>query len=327
MEKEDERREEHAWGGNPMIQKAYDILVDLSNDQATRLLVKATEEYPYDEYSRVKDATDEGTQIGIKLGKEKLIHIMLNNGLSYIGIAKITNIPINEIEIIKENEVSLEEDEVGESKQEERLAYLYEGDPQQWEERLQVKNAIDKGVQSGIRQLVVSMLNNDLSSKELSKITNFTINEIEDMKRIENEQVEINETTIFSYLKKGDYILIRESSHRGPRLIKTRVTNLTPTGRINVEYKNKVFRLNGHEYGKKQDPYDHTTYRLIILNEENEDIYINEEKKHRCMDYISQINEKKYSVNTIMEKNLDDLESHLLWVYRHLHGIEKDDAQ
>ena len=88
---------------DPAIEKAEKVLDWLSSDEETRRLYDLREKAIHDEITRITGAKQEGIKEGIKEGVKKVAVNMLSNDIDIDTIAKMTDLPIKQIEEIKKD--------------------------------------------------------------------------------------------------------------------------------------------------------------------------------------------------------------------------------
>jgi predicted transposase/invertase (TIGR01784 family) len=85
---------------NPQIEKATDILVELSEDEQTRLLFEARQKARWDEVARIRKATREGEEKGEEKNKKAVIRNALRKNMPFELIAEITDSSLEEIKAV-----------------------------------------------------------------------------------------------------------------------------------------------------------------------------------------------------------------------------------
>jgi predicted transposase/invertase (TIGR01784 family) len=85
---------------NPQIEKAADILVELSEDEQTRLLFEARQKARWDEVARIRKATREGEEKGEEKKQKEVIRNALQENMPIDLIAKITDSSLEEVKAV-----------------------------------------------------------------------------------------------------------------------------------------------------------------------------------------------------------------------------------
>ena len=80
--------------GDELMERIYDELIKLSNDKRNLLSYSKEELY-------LMCAKEEGIEIGITRKENEIIRNMLNRKMDINLISEITNIPIEQIELVK----------------------------------------------------------------------------------------------------------------------------------------------------------------------------------------------------------------------------------
>ena len=85
---------------NPVIRKATDMLTAMSRDEEERLRYEAREEFLFDQQYGLQAAERKGIEIGVR----KTALNLINPGMDDEFISKATNLPLKEIQKLRNPE-------------------------------------------------------------------------------------------------------------------------------------------------------------------------------------------------------------------------------